>query len=187
MRFLELQKKIKTNIFTISDVVKYFPNENFIALRTQLFRLTKKSLIFRIKRGLYCFNKEKIDELQLANILYFPSYISCESVLNYYGIIPDVPQGVTSITTITSKKIKTIFGNYYYFKINPKLFFGFDIVKTKNDYLKIAKKEKALLDFFYLRKINKIDDLRLNLKEIDFSLYKKYLKNYPDWIKKIKI
>lgn len=66
-------------------------------------------------------------------------------------------------------------------------FFGFDIIKTKNGYLKIAKKEKALLDFFYLGKINKIDGLRLDLKEIDFSLSKEYIKSYPHWLRKIKI
>ncbi len=187
MKFFELQQKIKTNLFTIADATKYFPNEKLITLRTQLSRFVKKRLIYRVKRELYCFNLKEVDELELANFLYSPSYISCESALNYYGIIPDVPQAVTSVTTITSKKIKTIFGIYHYFKINPKFFFGFDIVKTKNGYLKIAKKEKALLDFFYLRKINKIDDLRLDLKAIDFSLLKKYLKSYPRWLKKIRI
>jgi len=187
MRFLKLQKSIKSNLFTIEDVVKYFPKDNPITLRTQLFRLTKTKLIHRIKRGLYCFNPQKIDELELANILYLPSYVSCETALNYYGIIPDIPQAITSVTTVTSKKIQTIFGVYHYLKINPKLFFGFNIVKTKEGYLKIAKKEKALLDFFYLRKINNIADLRLNLKDFSLPLCKNYAKNFPGWVKRIKL
>lgn len=187
MRFLKLQKSIKSNLFTIEDVVKYFPNDNPITLRTQLSRLTNKKLISRIKRGLYCFDPQKIDELQLANILYLPSYVSVETALNYYGIIPDVPQGITSVTTVTSKKIQTIFGVYHYLKIDPKLFFGFNIIKSQEGYLKIAKKEKALLDFFYLRKIKNTADLRLNLKNIDRSLYEKYIKNFPSWVKKIRL
>lgn len=187
MRFLKLQKSIKSNLFTIEDVVKYFPKDNPITLRTQLFRLTKKKLIYRIKRGLYCFDLQKIDELELANVLYLPSYISAETALNYYGLIPDIPQGITSVTTITSKKIHTTFGVYYYLKIAPSLFFGFNIIKSQERYLKIAKKEKALLDFFYLRKIKNTADLRLNLKNFDFSLYKKYIKNFPEWVKKIKL
>jgi len=187
MKFLELQQSIKLNLFTIEDLVKYFPDDSPINLRTQLSRLTKKKLIYRIKRGLYCFDPQKVDELELANILYLPSYVSVETALNYYGIIPDIPQGITSVTTITSKKIQTIFGVYHYLKIDPKLFFGFNIIKSQEGYLKIAKKEKALLDFFYLRRIKRISNLRLNFKDFNFYLYKKYAKSFPDWVKKIKL
>lgn len=187
MRFLDLQQSVKSNLFTIEDVIKYFPKDDLASLRIQLSRLTKKKLITRIKRGLYSYDRQIVDELELANVLYLPSYISVETALNYYGIIPDVPQGITSVTTITSKKIKTVFGVYYYLKINPNLFFGFNIIKTKEEYLRIAKKEKALLDFFYLRKIKDVADLRLNLKSFDFLLYEKYVKSFPGWIKKIKL
>lgn len=187
MRFLELQSKIKTNIFTFNDVLKHFNEENSITLKNQISRFAKKGFITRIKRGLYCFNMTSVDELGLAKILYQPSYISLESALNYYGIIPDIPQSVTSVTSIKPTKIKTILGIYHYFKIKPQLFFGYDIIQQKNEHIKIAKKEKALLDFFYLRKIKKVDDLRLNLKLIDKQVYQKYLKNYPSWLREIKI
>lgn len=185
MKFLELKKKIKTNIFYFNDVLKYFGKENPITIKNQLLRFSKKKLILRLKKGIYCFNQEKIDELYLANILYQPSYISLESALNYYGIIPDIPQIVTSITPIKTKKIKTKQGNFYYAKIKKKLFFGFDIIFQNEYTIKIAKKEKALLDYFYIRKIKKLDDLRLNLKIIDKKVYQKYLASYPDWVKKI--
>ncbi len=187
MKFINLQQTIKTNLFSIADIIKYFPKTKINSLKIQLARFVKKNLIYRVKRGLYCFDLKKLDELELANILYQPSYISCETALNYYGLIPDYPQGITSVTTTTSKKISTFLGNYHYFKIKPNLFFGFETIKTDNGYLKIAKKEKALLDFFYLRKITNIQDLRLNLKNINMNLYQKYLKSYPRWLKKIKI
>lgn len=187
MKFLELKEKIKTNIFSFNDVVKHFHNEKSTTTKNQLLRFTKKKLIHRLKKGWYCFDIALIDEFYLANILYQPSYISLESALNYYGLIPDIPQSVTSITPIKTKKIHSNLGNFYYTKIKKELFFGFDIIPQKEYFVKIAKKEKALLDYFYIRKIKKIDDLRLNLKTIDKKLYQRYLKIFPPWVKKIKI
>lgn len=123
MRYLELQKAINTNIFTLLDVEKYFFGENPHAIRTQLSRFAKRKMIKQIKRGLYCFDKSKIDEYILANKLYQPSYVSLESALEYYGIIPDVTQAVTSINLTTFKKFSNEFGRFYYSKIQQSLFF----------------------------------------------------------------
>lgn len=185
MKYLELQSKIKTNIFTYLDILKFFPEENPLLVKVQLSRFAQKKYITKIKRGLYCFSPINIDELKLANLLYQPSYISLESALNYYGIIPDIPQAITSITLITTKSIKNQFGLFSYTKIKPALFWGFKSASGENLFL--AKKEKALLDYFYIRKIKSTSDLRLNLKNIDYKLHKKYLKYYPLWVAKVKL
>jgi len=185
MKYLELQSKIKTNIFTYLDVLKNFADENPTLIKTQLSRFTIKKYITNIKRGWYCFNPLKINELKLANLLYQPSYISLESALNYYGLIPDIPQTVTSLSPTTTKSIKNQFGNFSYTKINQTLFWGYDKITDEN--ILIAKKEKALLDYFYIRKINSIADLRLDLKLLDLKAYKKYLRFYPIWVSKIKL
>lgn len=189
MKFLELQKTISSHIFTFLDVAKLFPSESPQKIRMQLSRFAKKGLIRAIKRGLYCFNTKQIDELELANRLYQPSYVSLESALNYYGMIPDIPQAVTSVDLITSKKIKTPLGIFYYAKIKKELFFGF--VKTpapaSDSYFNLARPEKALLDYFYLRKVRTVSELRLNLKNLDKSRFDKYAKHFPGWIQKIKL
>ena len=56
-----------------------------------------------------------------------------------------------------------------------------------SNYYYLAEKEKALLDFLYIRKINNISDLRLNLKEINRIILSRYIKLFPEWIKKINI
>lgn len=185
MKFLELQRKIGTNIFSISDIWKYFSNDSESLLRLQLSRFVKKGLIIRIKKGLYCFNKEDIDELVLASYLYQPSYISLQSALFYYGVIIDVPQVVTCVTTTRPKFFKTVFGNYQYFRIKPDLFFGYERIKIKENYVNIASVEKALLDYFYIFKIKTIKDLRLNLEKIDKSRYQQYLKSYPPYLSRL--
>lgn len=187
MKYLELRCRITTNIFTIADAAKYFFEEKPENLKVQLIRFVQKGYLKKIKRGIYCFDSRLIDELDLVDILYHPSYISLESALHYYDIIPDVPQAVTAVTPTTTKKIKTPWGIYYYKKIKPELFFGYKIIKSRSSYLKIASKEKALLDYFYIRKIKKTDSLRLDFDKINKNQYQKYLKNYPNWIKRIKL
>ncbi len=184
MTFLELRKRIKANIFTYLDVVKLFPEDNPELVKTQLNRFSTKKLIIGIKRGLYCFEPETVDEFELASRLYQPSYISLETALNYYGIIPDVPQAITSITLTTTKNLTNAFGNFYYTKIKPVLYFGFSKLKSTDSegYFNLAKKEKALLDYFYIRKIKRLDSLRLNLKEINLAQYRRYRTIFPKWL-----
>lgn len=186
MKFLELQKTIPQNVFTFLDVVKFFPADSPQLIKTQLSRFAERGLICQIKRELYCFDAEKVDELVLANKLYQPSYVSLETALNYYGVIPDVPQSVTSVTVVTSKRIATEMGNFYYSKINQALFFGWSSVATEDaQYFKIALPEKALLDYFYIRRVKTAHDLRLNLKEFNMILYQKMVREYPEWVQGI--
>jgi predicted transcriptional regulator of viral defense system len=189
MKYLELQQRVRQNIFSFSDVEKYFPTENAHALRTQLSRFVKRGLLKQIKRGLYCFKQETIDELALANILYRPSYISLESALNYYGIIPDVPQAVTSVSPTTSKRLKSDYGIFYYSKIKKELFFGFTKISipVSARFVQLALKEKALLDYFYIRKIKNIEELRLDIQDLDITRYKKYAASFPNWVQTIKL
>ncbi len=189
MKYLELQEAIKTNIFSLLDVEKYFFGENPHAIKTQLSRFTKRKMITQIKRGLYCFDKSKIDEFVLANLLYQPSYVSLESALEYFGIIPDVTQAVTSVNLTTFKKISNEFGRFYYSKLKQSLFFGYTKVKSPQaeQHILIAEPEKALLDYFYIRRLKNTNDLRLNISDLDLSKYKKFGVYFPEWVRKIKL
>ena len=183
MKYLDLKKNVEGNIFGMLDVVKLFPEEQPEAIRTQLYRLVKRGHLLSVKRGLYAFDKNKVDELELAGKLYSPSYISLETALNYYGIIPDIPIAVRSVTPITTKKFQTTMGDYYYSKINSKLFFGY----FQAPYT-IAHKEKALLDYFYIRKIRKVtQDTRLELDNWNWKRYHEYATFFPKWVQQIKL
>lgn len=183
MRYLDLQRRLAGNVFSILDVVKLFPNESSAAVRTQLYRFAKKGLIFPLKRGLYCFDKNKIDELELAGQLYSPSYVSLETALNYYGVIPDIPISVSSVTPVTTKTIKISIGNFYYQKIDRKLFFGFSQTPFA-----IAYKEKALLDYFYLRRIKNVShQMRLRTSDWDWERYHGYAAHYPSWVRRMQL
>lgn len=189
MRYLDLRGKIEENAFTFLDVIKYFPEESLATVRAQLSRFEKRGLLKRIKRGFYCFDERQIDELVLANQLYQPSYVSLETALNFYGLIPDVSQMVTSVTLTTTKRVVTEFGSFSYTKIKPELFFGFRKLESsgRGVFFQIAEKEKALLDYFYTRQIKIIADLRLDLRELDRRLYREYKKSFPPWVQEIRL
>lgn len=187
MKYLDLRQKIPTNVFTVVDVLKFFPQDSSNTIKTQLFRLIKKGVIQQIKRGIYTFDLSLVDELELSNLLYSPSYISLETALHFYGIIPDIPQAVTSVTSTTTKQIQTKCGAFFYQKIKQSLFFGYKVITGMQGYFKIAKKEKALLDYFYIRKINRISGLRFALKAINIDQYTKYSKKFPEWVQRLRL
>lgn len=189
MKYLELRQRVKENLFTVLDVKKYFPGESESLLKIQLSRFRARGLIIKIKRGLYCFDSAGIEEFELAGKLYRPSYISLESALNYYGMIPDIPQAVICLSLTNTKKITNQFGAFHYIKIKQELFWGYQVrekAQGGGNFL-IADRQKALLDFFYIRKIRDTRDLRLDFTGFDFDVYNKYVKFFPDWVQKIKI
>lgn len=153
MKFDDLRLKIKeTGIFSFEDIFKWFPESNRQTIKNQLRNWVLKGYLLRLKRNLYFLKETKLeDELILANRLYQPSYVSLESALNYYGILPDVPFSVTSVTSKKTQEFKNQFGLFLYRSLKPELFFGWQEIGVGEDQsYKIAKPEKALFDFVYL-------------------------------------
>ena len=189
MIYQELKTTISSHIFTLSDVEKYFPHERSHAIKVQLSRFVQKGYITRIKRGIYCFDPTHIDELSLSTILYAPSYVSLETALHYYGIIPDIPQVVTAISPSTTKCIQTHWGTYRYTKIKQSLFFGYEYISSRHSpaHIHMAHPEKALLDYLYIRHLTSVADLRLELAGFDSARYIRYKQYYPQWVQRIHI
>ncbi len=187
MRYSELTQKITYPIFTINDVLKYFSNEPENQINTQIHRLLKSGNIVSIKRGLYIFANTEVDEFVLANKIYSPSYVSMESVLNIYGVIPDIPVNVTSMTTVTPKKITSKKGVFLYSKIKKDLFFGYEskLDSSGKMYYLIASPEKALLDYIYVRKIKNLDENRINILNLNSQILTKLSQQFPFWVREV--
>ena len=114
--------------------------------------LERKGLVIRIKRNLYVIspkvhNREISREL-LANHLYGPSYVSLESALSYYGLIPERVYSMLSVCSKQYKQYNTPLGNFEYIKA-PENYFPIginqEIVNDSYAFL-IASPEKALCD-----------------------------------------
>jgi predicted transcriptional regulator of viral defense system len=191
MTYFELKKKlIDYPIFKIEDVFKWFPKENKRTLIFQLSIWTKKGHIERLRRGVYKFSDYQIKDISVLSSFFLPSYISCETALNYYGIIPDIPFATTSVVTTKTITIKTKnYGLFIYHHIKPELFF--DYLKIDSDFLysyKIATPEKALFDFLYLQSFKKNFDPENCFKEMRLDIGKSFkMNNLKKWQKLVSL
>ena len=159
-------------ILTTLDIKKLMQIESDNTLYKFVERLNKSGIIKRIAKGLYHSRMYEPEKLEIANLLYQPSYISFESALNFYGILIQTPFVVTSATLNKTKNIQTNYGEFHYTKITQKRYFGY----VKHGKFLIATPEKALLDEFYLMSKGM---RHVSIEELDFSgINKKLLFNY---------
>ena len=187
MNIRELHELVKTPIFTTQQVKSIFRKTNSSNVLVQLNRWSKNREIIRLKRGLYIFRDVKVEEYAIAQALYNPSYVSLESALNHQGVIPDIPDTLTSVCSTTPRTFITPLGKYSFSRIKPKLFFGYSIFSDPISGIpyNIASPAKALLDLIYVRNYRSIVDLRVDWAVVDKSELKKYSRLYPDWVQAI--
>lgn len=121
------------------------PNDKILSLKAD-------GLIEPIKKGLYIAGRslgaERPESALLANHILGPSYLSMESALAHYGLIPEKVFAVTSMTTKASRKFQTNIGLYTYTNLPlPYYAFGLATVSlSKDQQAIIAIPEKALCD-----------------------------------------
>lgn len=172
MKFLELKNELKDfTIFSLNEIRNIEPD----FYRPRLNEWQGKDYIKKVIRGYYIFSDLKLSEetlFKIANRIYLPSYVSLESALSYYHLIPESVYGITSISTRKTYHFVTSIGEFSYRTLKPPLFFGYDLIKFQEKYLKMASIEKALLDYFYLHSDieteQDFDSLRIN-KEMFFE------------------
>lgn len=103
--------------------------------------------------------------------------------MSHYNLIPESVYTVTSVSTKKTTNFDTGISNFSYRKVKPEYFFGYKIIKHKNNTFKIADIEKSLIDYFYLNphynSSNDFFELRINKevfnKEVNFKKLNGYL------------
>jgi len=172
MKFLELKSELKDfTIFSLNEIRNIEPD----FYRPRLNEWQDKGYIKKVVRGYYIFSDLQLSEeilFKIANRIYLPSYISLESALSYYHLIPESVYGITSISTRKTYHFRTPIGEFIYRTLKPQLFFGYYLMNYKGQYLKMASIEKVLLDYFYLHPDietkQDFDSLRIN-REVFFE------------------
>ncbi len=191
MNFKQLYKDIIKNkyyVFSFEDLLTLYYNENKQNLKQMLYRWKQKNWIRSLKKGLYELtypDEYIIPDMYIANKLYSPSYVSLETALSNYSIIPEVSMAVTSITTKPTRQFKNVHGLFIYHTLRPEFFTGYYIEKQGKFEIFIAEPEKALIDFIYFKTYR---NKKFNLQEerLDFDIIssfnkkklKKYIKQY---------
>lgn len=171
----------KRPLISLVEIQKAFPKLD----KRRLTEWNKKGYIENVKRGFYRFSDKSMNQgtiYFIANKIYNPSYISLESALAHYQIIPEAVFSVTSISSLNTTKLKTPFGNLTYNHLKENLFFGYELIELNGLTVALASPEKAILDYLYLHSEIKttvdFEGLRWNkeiLKIVDFQRFSDYL------------
>ena len=165
----------------------------------KISELLKSKALVPLRRGLYI-TGPKMDlptpePFLIANHLRGPSYVSLESALSYWNMIPERAYEISSVTLKTSKLYKTPVGRYNYRHLKaPYNSYGIkSIACSPKQTILIASAEKALCDKIvltpkiYLRSVKQtqeflMEDLRMDsevLKTLDTKLMELWIENAP--------
>lgn len=168
-------KRLGKEIFSAQDLAACFgANKRAIeAFLSYNYRVRK---IQRVRRGLYFFTGENIDSFRLANLIYTPSYISLETALSYYSLIPEVVYAITSLTTRPTREFVFNDISYCYQTIKREAFTGYIAQELNGRKMFIATAEKALADYCYFLSMGKkSENDRVDLSKINLKKVKEYL------------
>jgi len=150
MNYIKLRDSFKDfTIFSLHDILQVDPSFH----RRRLNDWQNKGYIKKVIKEFYIFSDLALNEnvlFEIANRIYKPSYISLETALSYYDLIPESAYGITSVSTRRTYKFITSIAECNYKTIRPILYSGYFFQSYNKKAFKIAQPEKAILDYFYL-------------------------------------
>jgi predicted transcriptional regulator of viral defense system len=124
-------------------------------VRRQLSRWTGAGRLYQLRRGLYAFappyQKIKPHPFVSANRMVHGSYVSCQSALAQYGIIPEAVPVVVSVASARPVRWDTPLGAFEFRHMKTVLIRGYRMLELGGGQKAlVATPEKALLDLAYL-------------------------------------
>ncbi len=182
MNFIKLRNSLKDfTVFSLRDILQV--DQSFH--RRRLNEWQSKGYIRKIIKGFYIFSDLALNEnvlYEVSNRIYKPSYVSLESALSYYHLIPESVYGVTSVSTRRTYKFMTSLAEFSYRTVRPDFYFGYVVQAYNQKVFKIAQPEKTILDYFYLnpqlKNENDFESLRINSEQFFEIVDKEVLLNY---------
>lgn len=125
---------------------------------SKIKRLLADGKLIPLRRGLYCLTEafgysEQPHPFELAQYIYAPSYISLESALSFYKLIPEAVYVTTSVSIKRAKEFQTPLGTFSYLTLPRESFYTEVVLHKENNYqFFIAKPWKAITDYIYCYK-----------------------------------
>ena len=153
MTFAEFVKICQTYPLIRSNIFPLLSN-NAGVLRRQVSEWVKKKWLFELKRSMYIIanpsSRCQVSNLFLANYLSSPSYVSLETALSHYRLIPERIEAITSITSKKTQRYQNALGYFIYRHVKQSCYTFFIVEKDEFDReYYIATPEKALIDYLY--------------------------------------
>lgn len=150
--------------------------------RDKIRGLIRSKDIVRVKKGIYVLGKaynKPYNKFILANLIYGPSYITAQTALAFWNMIPERVELIISMATKRKKQFETPVGHFSYLYC-PKKAFNIGVrLEDTGDQKKIliASPEKALCDMTALQthiSTKKEMNEFLELMRLDDSAVKKF-------------
>jgi predicted transcriptional regulator of viral defense system len=139
-------------------------------VRRQLHRWIRQGRVIQLRREVYMLRDGRAGTrphpFVIANYLKVGSYVSLQSALSHYGMIPEYVPVTTSVTTGRPETLDTEVGRFQFRHVASRLFTRFEMVPVApHQEAFVATPEKALLDLLYLTPysddVNYLRELRL--------------------------
>jgi predicted transcriptional regulator of viral defense system len=157
-------------------------------IRRQLTRWTNAGRIFQLRRGVYSlappYRKVKPHPFTVANRMVPGSYVSCQSTLAYYSLIPEYTPSVVSVCSSRPRTWDTPLGTFIFRHVKREYVFGYGLREVSDaQHSLLAAPEKALLDLIYLTpggdSQEYIESLRLqNLDQLDEDKLERFAEDF---------
>ena len=124
-------------------------------VRRQLSRWTRSGRVIQLRRGLYTlaapYQQTAPHPFLIANSLLPGSYVSLQSALAYYGLIPEYVPQTLSVSTLRPSRWRNPLGEFRFQHLAPHFFFGYQqVTLAPGQEAFVAFPEKALLDLVHL-------------------------------------
>lgn len=153
---LQIREQLPTDVFTDTEVatlVDGTPDRRYGLVK----RAIANGDLIQLRRGVYCLGKiyqrEPLDQFELAQKIYAPSYVSVESALSHHAWIPEAVYTITSVCLKRSTTFKTPVGNFSYVRVPKFNFIGVERVHVGRTVHLMANPTKALADYIVTHKM----------------------------------
>ncbi|MDZ4697892.1 MAG: hypothetical protein SGI86_22355 [Deltaproteobacteria bacterium] len=177
MNFQELLDAVPWHgLFRVRDIL---PGRSEASLRVQLSRWVKAGKLQRLSGAAYAINKpfrepNMLHPFFVANFLFPETYISQESALAYYDMIPERIVSHLSITHGRPARRETPLGTFVTNHISAERAGLDEALVDRRQLVRIGTRERALLDLIWLvpkgESAAHLRSLRLqNLEALDFD------------------
>ena len=157
-------------VFSLNDIAMLIGESDFKKLNERLNYYVRKGKLLRPRKGVYV--KPNYNPEELVCLLYTPSYISLEYVLQKAGVVFQYDERITAVSYL-SRSIDIEGRTCAYRKIKGEILIvtqGISQIGNVN----IATPERAFLDILYLNATYYFD----NLNPLDKNLITKLLPIY---------
>ncbi len=148
-------REVGVSLFTPHDLVQLL-SASPVSVRFLLTRAVKRGDLLKLRRGLYARTDILPSDLEVANALYRPSYVSFAFALSFHRLIPETVYNLTSATTRTTATFTALGKQFAYHRIKPQAYAGYRSERINGRAIWIAEPEKALVDTLYFVLLGKM-------------------------------